>query len=73
MDANSSPEVTSQITTAATITTTTTATTTTTTPPPVISPVKPTCANDGCRNPAVPSDDRGINYCSNDCVVKHCR
>ena len=71
MDANSSPEVTSQITTTATITTTTT--TTATTPPPVITPVKPTCANDGCQNPAVPSEDRGINYCSNDCVVKHCR
>lgn len=66
MDTNS--ELTDQITT-----TTATTATTTTTPPPVISAVKSTCANDGCPNPAVPSEDRGISYCSNDCVVKHCR
>ena len=69
MDTHSSPEVTSQVTTP-----TATTTTTTTTPHAVnIPPVKPTCANYGCQNPAVPSEDRGISYCSNDCVVKHCR
>ena len=45
---------------------------TNTTPTTSISPAKPTCANDGCSNPAVPSEDRGVSYCSNDCVVKHC-
>ena len=67
MDTHISPEVTSQVTTP------TATTTSTTTPHAVIPPVKPTCANDGCQNPAVPSEDRGISYCSNDCVVKHCR
>jgi len=43
-----------------------------TTPTTSIAPTKPTCANDGCSNPAVPSEDRGVSYCSNDCVVKHC-
>ena len=67
MDTNS--EVTSQVTTTPTATTITTTTTT----PPVILPVKSTCANDGCHNPPVPLEDRGIRYCSNDCVVNHCR
>jgi len=69
---------TTALTTQDTTTTTTTSINTLATSPinttPTISipPAKPTCANDGCCNPPVPSEDRGLHYCSNDCVVKHC-
>jgi hypothetical protein len=31
------------------------------------------CMATGCLNMAVPSDDRGKSYCSNECIVNHCR
>ncbi|XP_068725565.1 uncharacterized protein [Montipora capricornis] len=31
------------------------------------------CACDGCNKPARTTKERGTQYCSNECVVKHCR
>ncbi|XP_064393679.1 uncharacterized protein LOC135341118 isoform X2 [Halichondria panicea] len=31
------------------------------------------CANSGCSNMAVFSEERGPEFCSSECVVKHCR
>ena len=31
------------------------------------------CANDGCSQPASFDENRGHGYCSNECVVGHCR
>jgi len=31
------------------------------------------CLCDGCNNPARTTKERGTQYCSNECIVKHCR
>ncbi|XP_036212172.1 TOX high mobility group box family member 4 isoform X2 [Myotis myotis] len=40
--------------------------------PVTISP-QPRCVRSGCENPPVASKDWDNEYCSNECVVKHCR
>jgi hypothetical protein len=34
---------------------------------------EPQCVNEGCSNPPVDSEDRGPLFCSNECLVLHCR
>ena len=34
---------------------------------------EPKCLNEGCSNPPVDNVERGPLYCSNDCLVHHCR
>lgn len=34
---------------------------------------RPRCVRSGCDNPPVPSSDWDNEYCSSECVVKHCR
>ncbi|XP_075685071.1 TOX high mobility group box family member 4 isoform X3 [Rhinoderma darwinii] len=41
-------------------------------PPDIPSP-QPRCMRSGCENPPVDSKDWDNEYCSNECVVKHCR
>ena len=31
------------------------------------------CVASGCYNMTVPNEERGLLYCSNECVVKYCR
>lgn len=31
------------------------------------------CLCDGCNKPASTTKERGTQYCSNECIVKHCR
>lgn len=40
--------------------------------PVTLSP-QPRCVRSGCENPPVISKDWDNEYCSNECVVKHCR
>lgn len=40
--------------------------------PVTLSP-QPRCVRSGCENPPVVSKDWDSEYCSNECVVKHCR
>uniref|UniRef100_A0A803JTP6 TOX high mobility group box family member 4 n=1 Tax=Xenopus tropicalis TaxID=8364 RepID=A0A803JTP6_XENTR len=41
-------------------------------PPPSLSP-QPRCVRSGCENAPIECKDWDNEYCSNDCVVKHCR
>lgn len=34
---------------------------------------RPRCVRSGCDNPPVSSSDWDNEYCSSECVVKHCR
>ncbi|XP_051865739.1 LOW QUALITY PROTEIN: TOX high mobility group box family member 4b [Pristis pectinata] len=47
----------------------------TSSPPPLTAPTpgSPVCVRSGCSNCPVPSTDWDNEYCSSECVVKHCR